>query len=94
MRVKHSFALLLHRSTLLLGVLSLLACMVLQFTPASAAGALIWRMYVLYMQHQEQEPLTYLSMVQSPATWIYFRDCNRICGGSCWRTQNPGCPCW
>ncbi len=38
MRVKHSFAMLLHRSMLLLGVLSLLACMVLQFTPASAAS--------------------------------------------------------
>ncbi len=39
MRVKHSLAMFVHRSALLLGVLSLLTCMVLQFTPASAAPA-------------------------------------------------------
>lgn len=39
MRVKHSLAMLVHRSTLLLGVLALLAGMVMQFTPASAAPA-------------------------------------------------------
>ncbi len=37
MRVKRSLAMLVHRSTLLLGVLSLFVCMVVQFTPASAA---------------------------------------------------------
>ena len=39
MRGKNSFAMFVHRSTLLLGVLALLGCMVLQFTPASAASA-------------------------------------------------------
>ncbi len=39
MRGKHSLAMLIHRSTLLLGVLALLAGMVVQFTPASAAPA-------------------------------------------------------
>ena len=39
MRGKFSLATLLHRSTLLLSILSLLACVVLQFTPASAAPA-------------------------------------------------------
>ena len=39
MHVKHSLAMLVHRSTLLLGLLALLACMVMQFTPAAAASA-------------------------------------------------------
>ncbi len=39
MREKLSLAALIHRSTLLLSILSLLACVVLQFTPASAAPA-------------------------------------------------------
>ncbi len=39
MHVKRSLAMLVHRSTLLVGVLVLLTCMVMQFTPASAAPA-------------------------------------------------------
>lgn len=39
MRVKHTLTMFIHRSTLLLGVLALLVCMVLQFTSASAAPA-------------------------------------------------------
>lgn len=39
MRGKHSLAMFVQRGTLLLGVLSLLVCMVLQFTPVSAAPA-------------------------------------------------------
>ncbi len=39
MHVKRSLAMLVHPSTLLFGVLVLLACMVMRFTPASAAPA-------------------------------------------------------